>query len=189
MFDYWFKRAWYLNRRTGVLTTSIHFALQLCRIRLSNCYPRSCLSLATRFGRQFTEKQDKRLETQRAVLSVIQRVETLSKSPPNKVRNAREDYFLNFSSLTGIPKGPRPLFTRHRVRGAQIFFTGSFQRYIPPRDAAERWAVALNVRPRNNLYSNVYTYTLCACTREWEREGERGMGGDSSWEALCLNLN
>lgn len=141
-----------------MLTTSNHFAQQLCRLQLlSNC-PHSCLSLATRDLP--TRKTNTLGYNSRGPECYPPGAETLAKSP-GKVRNARGDYFLNFSSLTGIPKGPRPFFTRHRAD----FFRGLVSTL---HSSAARWAVALNARPRNNLYSNVYVCVL-VCVRETER--------------------
>lgn len=74
--------------------------------------------------RRFTEKEDKRLNS-----SLVYRT-TLRISAASEVRNARVDYFLNFSSLTGTPEGHGSFSrgSRHRVRDAEIFFAGSFRR-------------------------------------------------------------
>lgn len=60
-----------------------------------------------------------------------------------------------------------------RVRDAQIFFAGSFRRTFrrAVRRAAARWAVALNARPRNNLYGK--RVRVRVCTRAGERKRER----------------
>jgi len=102
--------------------------------------------------------------------------------PAGKARDARGDYFLNFSSLTGIPvrHGSSSRDSRHTARKRRAdFFRGLVSARILLRGVTARWAVALNARLRNNLYGQ------CACThtsrdKETERERERERERNSS---------